>query len=208
MYFNQESEFDIIGGAVSSIFGILQNSIRLYSGNREIYREAGTVDILKEYLKQSSVSTDALMVLAYRPIVKESESKILAESDIGVATLVQLLQQAVHSSDHLATLYCKWISALELTDCLNHLAINDDNKRAIETLGGIPIIIHMLQDEFSEEVQTAAVEMLWNLAFVESIRQSEQLQDAVSGKKYNHTIRRHLYDSKYSMWLIWVMYEF
>ena len=126
------------------------------------------------------------MVLAY--IVKEEESEILATSDVGVATLVRLLQQAIKSSNHEAKIrfslfYSNTFSAFELSNCLNHLAINDVNKRAIEKQGGIPTIIRMLQDDFSEEEQCVASEILWNLAFIDSIRQSEQLQSALQGKK-------------------------
>ena len=186
-YFNEKSEFEIIQYVVSSIFSILHNSIRQCRVNRDIYRKAGAVDILKVYLKQFSVSTDALMTLAY--IVKESESEILAESDVGVPTLVQLLQKAVISSNHTVDTHQKssrevvsGFSNFDLLDCLNHLAINDDNKRAIEKHGGIPAITCMLQDEFTEEEQTVAVEALRNLAFIDSIRQSDQLQDALPGK--------------------------
>ena len=185
MYFNQESDFEV-AHKFGSIFGILHNSIRLCSGNREIYRNAGAVDILQEYLKQSSVlvSTRALMILAY--IVKESESDILAKSKVGVATLVQLLQEAVKSSDHRAKIHHNMnsygFSAFELLDCLNHLAVNDDNKRAIDQQGGIPVIIRMLEDDFSEEDQCVAAEALWNLAFINSVRQSQGLQVALTGK--------------------------
>ena len=168
------------------MFGILHNSIRLNSSNREIYRNAGAVDILKEYLNQSPVlvSTKALMVLAY--LVDEKESRILAKSDVGVVTLVKMLQEATESSDHRAEIYynlftCNTFSAFELANCLNQLAINDDNKRAIEKQGGIPAIIRMLQEYFTEDEQCVAAEMLWNLAF---ICHSEQLQEALPGEKY------------------------
>ena len=184
VYFNQESEFQIILPVVNCIFGILHNSISLCSINREIYRNVGAVDILKEYLQQYPVrvSTVALMSLAY--IVNEEESGILAKSDAGVATLVKLLQKAIESKDHRAKEYHNYFSAFELLNGLNHLAINDDNKREIEKQGGIPTIIRMLQDDFTEEERCVAAEMLWNLTFINHIRQSEQLQDALPGKKY------------------------
>ena len=192
LYFNQESDFKIIQHVVSNIFGILHNLIRLCSGNREMFRKAGAVNSLKEYLKHPAVSTKALMILAY--IVNESESRILAESVVGVATLVQLLQLAIQSSNHIVEIFHKtdpqihfrvcddtYFSAFELSDCLNHLVITDANKRAIVEQGGIPTIIRMLQDDFTKEEQTVAAELLWNLAFIDSIRQSEQLQDALQG---------------------------
>ena len=193
-YFNQQSEFKTIQSMVSNIFGILHHSIRLCSGNREIYRNVGAVDSINAYLKQSSnlVSAYALMTLAY--IVNEGESKILAESDRGIAVLVKLLQDSVESSHHEAIIYHSFslnaFSTLQLADCLNQLAINDDNKLAIEREGGIPTIIRMLQDEgFTEDEQTVASEILWNLTFVDSIRQSDRLQDALPGKRYGKDIQ-------------------
>ena len=186
-YLNQEAEFGIIQRLVSDILGILHNSIRLCSDDREFYRNAGAVGILKEYLKQSPViiSTKALMTLAY--IVNEEESGILGKSEVGVATIVQLLQQAVKSDNHRAKIYVNLyyyntFSAFELADSLNHLAINDDNKREIQKHGGVPTITRMLQEDFTEEERCDAAEMLWNLAFIDSIRISEELQDALPGK--------------------------
>ena len=113
------------------------------------------------------------MTLAY--IVNESESKILAESDVGVATLDQLLQDAVQSSNHTVIIYNsgQYFSTFELLDCLNHLAINGANNRDIEKQDSIPALVRMLEDDFSEEEQCVAAEMIWNLTFVESIRQSK-----------------------------------
>ncbi|XP_072051598.1 uncharacterized protein [Amphiura filiformis] len=115
----------------------------------------------------------SLMILAY--IVDESESSVLATSDGGVASLVEILQiRTKNSCDEVSVL-----SAREILDCLNHLAINDSNKLEIEKQGGIPLIVRMLQDDFDEEDQCVAAEAVWNLAFVESIRTSSQLQEAV-----------------------------
>ena len=195
MYFSKQSEFIIIQNVVGSIFGILHNSIRICSGNREIYRNAGAVNILKSYLKEP-ISTYALMILAY--IVNESESEILAESDVGVATLVQLLQEAVQSSNHTVIIYNgQYFSAFELLDCLNHLAINDDNKCEMYKQDSIPAIVRMLEDDFSEEEQCVAAEVIWNLTFVESIRQSKQVQDALPGNVYFELFRP--YYCKYLM---------
>ena len=71
----------------------------------------------------------------------------------------------------------------ETLDAINHLAINDDNKIAIASDDIIPDIIKILkQSGFSLEERRVAAESLWNLAFIESIRKSEELQSAVPSK--------------------------
>ena len=182
-YFTEEAEFAIIMHVIQNIMATLYNSIHQCRSNREIYRELGAVGILRKYIKSANdtVSLLSLMILPY--IVNESESGILATRDGGVATFVNLLQMAVTSDNHNANVDMVF-SAQELLDCLNHIAINDDNKREIKEQDGIlAIIIQMLGDDFTEEEQTVAAEAIWNLAFEPSVRESGQLDDALQGKK-------------------------
>ncbi|XP_072050151.1 uncharacterized protein [Amphiura filiformis] len=169
IYFDDEEELHVF------ITRILFFSISQCSRNRKIYQDANAFAICKKYLKSKNrvVSFNSMLILAY--VVDESESGILATSDGGIARLVELLQEAIKSSDH----KCLGSTAREYLDCLNHLAMNDNNKLEIEKEGGIPAIVRMLQDEFDEEDHCVAAEAVWNLAFVESIRTSAQLQEAV-----------------------------
>ena len=109
----------------------------------------------------------------------ESDKNILATSDEGVAKLVAMVKTCLESADHKIE---DVFSAKELVDCLNHLAINDDNKHEIQKEGGIPLMIHMLTDDFDVDEQQVAAKALWNMAFIESIKKSTELQEAVPCK--------------------------
>ena len=166
---------------VKPILGILQNVIRLNSSHRNVYRKANGLPIVKRCLDISikEVKTDALLVLAY--IVDETESQILSEKGV-VSILVDLLRYAVKSSKHVAfKSSAGYYTALELLDGLNRLAVNDDNKIVIKSNGGVPAIIRMLSDDFSDEEKQEGAKALWNLAFMKSIRHSSLQKDMIKG---------------------------
>ena len=195
-FFEQnDSDALIINYLSRCLFVTLHNSIRQCNNNREIYRKAGAVDFLKGMMKSNKawVRVFSLLPLAY--VVDESERDVLASaSEGGIDNLVKLLQAAVKTDTHEAiseefggrssesASTKMYFSALGLLECLNHLAINDGNKRKIEKQSGIPAIASMLQDDFTEEEQTAAAEALWNLAFEPSIRRSGQLRGSIPCK--------------------------
>ncbi|XP_072051357.1 uncharacterized protein [Amphiura filiformis] len=204
-YFNTGSEMVLLQGVVGDVFGILHNSIHKCSSNREIYRKGRAVEDLTEYLKyeNASIKLQSLVILAY--VVNEPESSILATAEGGIAKLVELLKLAVNSEDHKALFESsKLFSAFELLDCLNHLAISDGNKREIEKQGGVPAIVRMLQEDFSEEEHSVAARALWNLSFVESIRKSDILQATNKPlEKLLKSSNKKLQDaSAYALWQI------
>lgn len=196
-YFEQnDSDVLIINYQTRCLFVTLYNSIRQSNNNRDVYRKAGAVDFLKGMMqsKKAWVRVFSLLSLAY--VLDESERNVLASaSEGGIDNLVKLLQAAVKTDTHEAiseefgggrsseSATTKiYFSALGLLECLNHLAINDGTKRKIEKQGGIPAIVSMLQDDFTEEEQTVAAEALWNLAFEPSIRRAGQLQGSIPCK--------------------------
>ncbi len=181
-YFEIKNEFKSIKPIVETILFLLCNVVARCNSNRKVYQEAGAFAVFEKYLKLENglVRLLSLMILAY--VVDESESSILATSGGGVATLVTWLQRAVESANHRALRYGVGGSAKEILDCLNHLAINDSNKLEIEKENGIHAIVRMLHDGFSEEEQCVAAEAVWNLTFVESIRTTSQLQEAIPCK--------------------------
>ncbi|XP_072025529.1 uncharacterized protein [Amphiura filiformis] len=157
---------------------ILHNAIRLCSANVTTYRLNNAVSVLKGVLKiDKTLQVLSLMVLGY--VVNDTESKMLAAAEHGARFLITIFNVATTSSIHYGKVGSTYFSAFETLDALNHLAINDDIKGIMEEMEAIPCIIRMLQDDFSPEEQLVAVEALWNLAFIESIRQSDQLQGVV-----------------------------
>ncbi|XP_072022260.1 uncharacterized protein [Amphiura filiformis] len=203
-YFEQEKEFKMIKGPVQNILFLLCNSISRASSNRKFFREADAYGIFKKYLTSQNgmVSLLSLMILAY--VVDDTESGVLATSNGGVAILVKWLQSATKSSNHEVGFCGVGGSAKEILDCVNRLSINDSNKLEIEKEGGIPTIVRMLQDDFNEEEQCVAAEAVWNLTFVESIKNGPQLQEAVPLlDKLRHSTNRDLRNaSAFAFWEI------
>ncbi len=167
---------------INPILGVLQNSIRINNSHRHIYRQEKAVPVLEGFMDTSNMElkTDSLLILAY--IVEEEDNKHLGDKGV-VGFLVNLLKSAINTKKHVAYLMSGAYSALELLDGLNHLAVNDENKLAIDKEAGIPVIVRMLQKEFTVEEQKLAAEGLWNLAFIESIRQNMLKRGVVQGKE-------------------------
>ncbi|XP_072051272.1 uncharacterized protein [Amphiura filiformis] len=161
---------------INPILGNLHNIIRVNNSHRPYYRKENAVTILERFLDSSNIELKmfSLLILAY--IVEEDDNKHLGDKGV-IEFLVNLLKAAVSTKSHVA---CRSrglsslgvYSAMEILDGLNHLAVNDDNKVAIDKIKGIPIITRMLQEEFTVEEQRLAAEALWNLAFIEPIRQN------------------------------------
>ncbi|XP_072051274.1 uncharacterized protein [Amphiura filiformis] len=156
---------------INPILGNLQNIIRLNNSHRPYYRKENAVTILERFLDSSNMvlKTDSLLILAY--IVEEDDNKHLGDKGV-IDFLVDILRAAVNTKSHTAAISSGAYSAMEILDGLNHLAVNDDNKVAIDKAKGIPVIAQMLLKGFTLEEQQLAAEALWNLAFVESIRQN------------------------------------
>jgi hypothetical protein len=161
-----------------SIFGLLHNAIRLCPANVGCYRKSNAVHIMNGFLELDEVwHLFALFILAY--VATDEEKKELASTETGVSILIQILEKAVSSKGHMADL---GFSAFEILDAINKLAINDEVKNTIADEEGIPFIVRMLRDDFSAEEQEVAADTIWNLAFIESIRQSDILQATIPSK--------------------------
>ncbi|XP_072044654.1 uncharacterized protein [Amphiura filiformis] len=168
------------------ILGILQNAIHKCPSNRDTYRKSNAVSILEKYLKfDTSLQMNSLCILAF--IVNDSESALLASSGTSVEVLLTLLKEGVNSDNHTGILHSDILTdhgaygypTCYTLDVINHLAINDANKEIIVANGTIPAIIRMLEYDFPEKEQKLAAEALWNLAFIESVRKSDEMQRAV-----------------------------
>ena len=164
------------------LLGGLFNCIRMSSGNRDAYRKAKAIGVLQPLLTSPNVEiqTNALIVLAY--VVNEKEREILATSESGLKQLLTVLNNGVDSPDHRAATGCSSYTMLETLDAINQLAINDTSKAEIARQGAIPAIVRMLDDDFSDQEHRVALEALWNLAFVDSIRNSEVMQLTIPSK--------------------------
>lgn len=183
-YVNQAPQPEIFQDARDNMLIILINAIRLCPHNRTVYRNSSGVSILKSYLGiDEGWKLFSLTILSY--IVNDAESHVLAESKESVQSLTNLFKAAVASEDHVAHAGVLFM-AEELLDAINHLAINDDIKRVVAAEEAVPSIIRMLGDDFSLDEKRCAVEGLWNLAFIESIRRMDIVQATIPSKFYEN----------------------
>ena len=137
---------------------------------RTIYRKANAVPILMKYLKshEMMVTMASLSILAR--IVNDEESDLLASTEGCIEHLVTMLSKAVSSDDGwvryqiAGTTYGDRVYGL--IDTMNHLAINDCNKKEILKHGGVPIVVQIITNDTSttEEI-THAIETLWKIVF-------------------------------------------
>ena len=153
------------------ILNILENCIDCPDSIivRATFRKANAVPILMRYLKSHEmlVIMTSLSILAH--IVNDDECGILSSTEGCIEHLVTSLDQAVSSED------CRvrykiagetyYDGVYGLIDTMNHLAVNDCNKREIVKRGGIPIIIRIITDDTDLGFQEA-IETLWKLAFI------------------------------------------
>jgi len=148
--------------------GILHNMVRMCADSRQVFRSAGAVAVLQQYLQrpQGLVRTKAYLILSY--VVNEQENDIINATDENIAYIVHILQTAVDSENHFSQLHAFWAS--EIACGLNHLAINDGNKQRLGSLGAISLYVRLLRDGSSEERGLAAAG-LWILSFSAHNRQ-------------------------------------
>lgn len=153
---------------VKAYLGILHNMVRMCADSRQVFRSAGAVAVLQQYLQrpQGLVRTKAYLILSY--IVNEHENDIINATDENIAYIVHILQMAVSSENHFSQLHAFWAS--EIACGLNHLAVNDGNKQRLGILGAVDSYVQLLRDGNGEERGLAAAG-LWILSFNAQNRQ-------------------------------------
>ena len=176
-----------------SVCSILHNCTRHSNVNRHLYRQANVVDFFESKTRSQYLNIRIGSVLILAQVADEKVTERVAPNLDCVLLLVELLRRAIRSRPHAVTVVGEHdgssrYSAQELVNALTHLAVNDDNKVAIQTCGGIPILVCMLQSQFSNEESLEAFTLLWHLVFVDSIRRDNAIQEIVESKweLYNH----------------------
>ncbi|XP_072019789.1 uncharacterized protein [Amphiura filiformis] len=169
---------------LQSSMGILHNCTRHNSNNRHVYRQANAVEYFESKTCSRHLNIRIGSVLILAQIADEKASERVAPKLDCVLLLVELLRRAVISRHHSINVVGELdgesrYSAQELANALSRLAINDENKTAIQKCGGIPVLICMLQNEFSDEESLEAFTLLWHLVFMESIKREAVIQDIV-----------------------------
>ncbi|XP_070538017.1 uncharacterized protein [Ptychodera flava] len=148
---------------IKSTLGILHNTIRMCADNVPIFREAGAVDLLTEYLKCTYliVRAKALLNLVY--IVDEDENDKIMTGGTNISFLVKMLESALESDDHMSKMY--YFDVEELVDGLNKLAQNDANKVTLVNSGILPLLVKLMKESKTEEEMRLVGRCIWTLAF-------------------------------------------
>ena len=147
----------------------------------------GIVDILQEFAKLDNVLVQTVAFLALSYIVDTNDAHKLSANDGCLDTLLGLLKNSLASTRHQA-LACgehgvTSFESLEIVQGLEHLAINDNNKKLIAEKGGISIVGQLLKEDCSLEEQTHAAMTLWQLAFLPENAQEIKFQrNLIDGK--------------------------
>ncbi|XP_072031677.1 uncharacterized protein [Amphiura filiformis] len=149
--------------------GVLHSCFYANVENREIYKQANAAEILMGYCETNNMAAKATSILLLLYITGDLSSDFLDGNVDCVGHMTELLKQAVQNKDHTVAAGNSRLSARELLNCLNLMAVNDANREEIEKRGGVVSMNRMLQPDFSEEEQRISAVGLWNLA-TESVR--------------------------------------
>ena len=169
------------------VISVIANCCRRIPENRDLCRAA--IDILQDLANCSDpeMQADAYLVLSY--IVEKSESHKLRLNRSCVEFLLGVLDQALEGPARRAYKY----SALEITQGIHQLSINDNNKRLIVEYGGLLLLERMIcEGDSTDEEILHVVKGVWQLAFLPEnrakIRQRSHLisgtLSALSYKRY------------------------
>ena len=147
--------------------------------HRDGYRNANAIPVLRRCMTSTHKLTQVMALVTISYVVNTEDERGLLVHDFGIPWVVRLLKEAVTDKDHYNPI-C--MSAFDTLDAINHLIIADFNKAAMLRLGAIPLIIRMLEDDFSDEEHKAAVEALHSLSSKGGIRESNVMQGAAPSK--------------------------
>ena len=128
-------------------------------------------------VKVASVAALALLCLAY--LVNEETNHLIAADKDLLRFIITMLDEAWQSEDRRSKVF----SAKELAEGLSHLAINDNNKTILGSLGAVRVLTSTLKTSSDNEERASAARALWMLAFddtnKEVIKQQEGTMDTL-----------------------------
>ena len=159
---------------IRSSLGILHNISRRLR-DRELF--ANREETLLYFAKKTDRKIAALSMLTLAYLVDENTNHLISADKNLLKFIITLLDEAWQSEDR----HSNGFSAKELAEGLNHLAINDDNKKILGQIGVIPVLISVIKTSNEDEEKASATRALWMLAFddnnKEKIRQEEGAMD-------------------------------
>ena len=150
---------------LSSYLSLLYNISKYSESWPEEQRKYGAevAEIFLAYCKDDIQMTALCMLASLLSDGKDSVA--LADKFDVIPKLIDGLEKALkNEKEHLHVMYAE-----EFAEALSHLAINDDNKKAIAKPKVLKLLVEMMS-EGDEVEQEEAVDCLWALAFDDSIR--------------------------------------
>ena len=160
---------------VKYTMGILYNISRRLK-DRQWFANSDETILYFAKVKVASVAIEALLCLAY--LVNEETNHLISADKELLRFIITMLDEAWQSENRRCS---KLHSTKELVEGLSHLAINDNNKTILGSLGTVKVLTSTLKTSSDDEERASAARALWMLAFddtnKEVIKQQEGTMD-------------------------------
>ncbi|XP_067056443.1 uncharacterized protein [Acropora muricata] len=155
-------EFSTIGDLGFNVLGVLHNLLKT-ENTKECFESCGAVETLLSFYRSQfpKYRMTALLCLAY--FVDEKTNYFITE-DFSEPNkeLLKLLEGACNSDDR----RCQGFSVTGIVIALSYFVRNDRNKRMIGQLGGIPLLVALLEDKLCL-LEVTAIRTLYMLSLDE-----------------------------------------
>ncbi|ESO93488.1 hypothetical protein LOTGIDRAFT_232580 [Lottia gigantea] len=146
---------------VKAMLGILHNIVNNFEESKTMIRSFNGIEILQSFLifDNNMVKAKALITLSY--IIDEDKNETINAEKGVINYIVEMLKDSLSSPDHFSSKY--GMSALEIAEGLNNIAVNDNNKIKIVQCKALPLLVKMMK--LDRNSQYLGVMVLWTLAF-------------------------------------------
>eukprot|EP00057_Strongylocentrotus_purpuratus_P005592 XP_003731334.1 PREDICTED: uncharacterized protein LOC100894123 [Strongylocentrotus purpuratus] len=158
---------------VFNVLNILHNTCRRIEDIRRSHRQI--VPALQKLTASEDPIVQACAFMSLSYMVDKEEADKLTTNSACVDNLLSLLRQSLENVEHKIRITRSTgtdafrrgftLSAIELVQGIEQLAINDENKRLIAENDGIAILSRMLEMDCTSQEKRHAAEALWQLAF-------------------------------------------
>ncbi|XP_003725459.3 uncharacterized protein LOC100893943 [Strongylocentrotus purpuratus] len=158
---------------VFNVLNILHNTCRRVEDIRRSHRQI--VPALEKLTASEDPIVQACAFMSLSYMVDKEEADKLTTNSACVDNLLSLLRQSLENVEHKIRITRSTgtdafrrgftLSAIELVQGIEQLAINDENKRLIAENDGIAILSRMLEMDCTSQEKRHAAEALWQLAF-------------------------------------------
>ena len=139
--------------------------------DRELF--PGSEETLLSFAKVKNLKIAVTALLCLASLVNEDTNHLISADENLLCFIITLLNDAYQSEDR----RCVGYSVKELAEGLNHLAINDNNKKILGQNGAIRVLTATLQTSNDDEERASGARALWMLAFDDTNKDVIRQQD-------------------------------